>query len=116
MVACGGGGGTPGTTLGPIIPAPLAAPQIWICTPSASMAAEAVFGFVSVVRMALANPSACSCEPPTVTFRAGTAARTLSVGNGTPIMPVEDGMTSSKMQPKVSATATQVETQPSIPG
>jgi hypothetical protein len=40
---------------------------------------------------------------------------TLSPGKGTPMIPVEEGKTSSKMQWKVSAVATQVWMQASIP-
>ena len=45
----------------------------------------------------------------------GIAATTFPSGNGTPMIPVEEGKTSSKMQPKVSAAATHVFTHASIP-
>src|ERR1017187_9275527 len=120
MVACGGASAP---RRGPIIPAPLAQPQMrtsdWALDgeslPPIGIAACEVFMRVSVVIMACANASACSGVLPTEAFSAGIAATTFSAGNGTPMMPVDEGMTSSKMQPKLSAAATQVAMQPSTP-
>ena len=130
MVACGGAAAPTGAARrGPIIPAPLAQPQMrtseweWESEsavdgdslPVIGIAAREVFMRVSVVMMACANASACSGVLPTAAFSAGIAATTFSAGKGTPMMPVDEGMTSSKMQPKPSAAATQVAMQPSTP-
>ena len=98
------------------MPAPFAAPQILTSAPSTGTIARAVFILVSVVMIARAKASACSAVSPTAAFNAGIAATTFSAGNGTPMMPVDDGTISSKMHPKVCAAATQVATQPAIPG
>src|SRR5208283_974220 len=124
MVACGGPAGAP--SCGWIIPAPLAAPQIRTTVPlpascagstdATGTTARAVLMRVSVVIMASTKASACCSELPIEALNSGIAATTLSAGNGTPMIPVEEGKTSSKMQPKLSAAATQVATQPSMPG
>ena len=80
------------------------------------MTARAILTRVSVVMMARAKSSALAELLPTADLRAGMAAMTFSAGKGTPMMPVDEGTTSSKMQPKVCAAATQVAMQPSIPG
>ena len=94
-------------------PHPISAPPTPIPT---STAARATFIFVSVVIIARANISACAGVSPSAAFSAGNAAITFSAGNGTPIIPVEEGKTSSKMQSKLSAAAAQVCTHASIPG
>ena len=71
---------------------------------------------VSVVRIAVANCSACADVAPTTAFSPGSAATIFSPGSGTPMMPVEDGNTSSKIQPNVSAAARQVSRQTRTPG
>ena len=108
---------------GPIMPAPLAQPQMRTSAltgdsgPAATgMTAWAILTRVSVVMMAWAKAEAWSGVEPTAALSAGMAATTFSAGKGTPMMPVDEGTTSSKMQPKVWAAATQVETQPSMPG
>ena len=78
--------------------------------------ARAVLTRVSVVIMARTKASACCSVLPIDAFNSRIAATTLSAGKGTPMIPVEEGKTSSKMQPKLSAAATQVATQPSMPG
>src|ERR1039457_6370049 len=122
MVACGGASVPPGAARrGPIIPAPLAQPQmrtsVWTgdSGPPTAIVVWAILTRVSVVIMACANASACSGVLPTEAFSAGIAQPPLSGEKGTPMMPVDDGMTSSKMQPKLSAAATQVAMQPSTP-
>src|ERR1039458_6647955 len=115
MVACGGPV-TGAPRLGPIMPAPFAAPQMRTSPPSTGIAALAVFMRVSVVMIACAKASACSAVLPTAAFSVGIAATIFSAGNGTPMMPVDDGTTSSKMHPKLSAAATQVAMHPAVPG
>ena len=97
------------------MPAPLAAPKMRTSVPSTSMTDAGDlhagiggedgpgegFGWAGVW------PSEAATD--------GMAARTLAAGKGTPIMPVDDGKTSSKMQLKVSAAATQVWRQASMP-
>ena len=78
--------------------------------------AHAVLMLVSVVMMARTKASACCSVLPIEAFNSGIAATTFSAGKGTPMIPVDEGKTSSKMQPKLSAAATQVVTQPSMPG
>ena len=121
MVACGGAAGAP--SCGWIIPAPLAAPQMRTlaalpasCAGSAEPSAWAVLTRVSVVIMARTKDSACCSVLPSEAFNSGIVATTFSAGKGTPMIPVEEGKTSSKMQPKLSAAATQVAMQPSMPG
>src|SRR5271163_432225 len=111
MVACGG------PSWGWIMPAPLAAPKMRTSrpAPSTSMTALLIFILVSVVMMARANSSACSEVLPNDAFTAGRAATTFSAGKGTPMMPVEEGKTVSGVQLKLSAAATQVAMQASMP-
>ena len=66
--------------------------------------------------MARTKASACCSVLPIESLSSGIAATTFPAGKGTPMIPVEEGKTSSKMQPKLSAAATQVATQPSMPG
>ena len=104
------------------MPAPLAQPKMLIVPPFPSLfsvtstTARATFIFVSVVMIAVAKSSACSGDVPTAAGRCGSAARIFSAGSGTPMMPVDDGMTSSKRSPNVSAVAVQISSQARMPG
>src|ERR1700679_1253647 len=109
IVACG-------TSCGPIIPAPFAQPNRFTVFPSISKLSCATFSFVSVVKIAVANASALSAPSPSAAFATGTAATSFSTGNGTPIIPVDDGKISSNTHPIASATATQLLWQASMPG
>ena len=97
------------------MPAPLQAPKSRTGCPSTSMTARATFILVSVVMMAVAKSSACAGVLPTEAFNAGNAPTSFSMGSGTPMMPVEEGKTSSKRQPKVSPAARQLSMQAFTP-
>ncbi len=117
MVAWGGAEpGDAAPSWGWIMPAPFAVPKMLTATPSMSITARATFIFVSVVMMAVAKSSAWPGVPPRVARSAGMALTIFSAGSGTPMIPVEEGKTSSKRQPRVWAAALQVSIQARMPG
>ena len=76
--------------------------------PPRSSRANAVFSTVSVVRMAWAASWNCVGSAASDASRSGRAAASFSTGRGTPMIPVEEGNTSSARQPNRSAAAAQV--------
>src|SRR5436309_2175745 len=72
---------------GSSMPAPFAIPPSVTGRPSTSSRSAASLGFVSVVRIASAAARPPWGESDLASF--GSAARTLSIGSGTPMMPVE---------------------------
>jgi hypothetical protein len=97
-------------TSGWIIPAPFAIPPTVNPVPAAS----ACFGPLSVVRMATAASSAPSAE--SAATPRGSPARTLFIGKGAPISPVERTRTSSVSNPSREAASSAVRSAFSIPG
>ncbi len=102
-----------GTSCGWIIPEPLpkAATRTSRVAPSASFnssRAKAIFSTRSVVRIACAASEKSLGSEPTLAASSGNAAISFSAGSGTPMIPVEDGNTSSARQTNVRATAAQV--------
>ena len=69
------------------MPTPFAIPPIVTARPSTSSRSAASLGFVSVVRIASAAARPPWGESDFASF--GNAARTLSIGSGTPMTPVE---------------------------
>jgi hypothetical protein len=57
--------------------------------------------------MAVAKASASAGELPSAALARGIEATSFSMGSGTPMMPVEEGKTSSKTQPNSLAVAMQ---------
>ena len=86
---------------GAIMPAPLTMPERRTVRWPTGISRSTTLGRVSVVRMARAARS----PPSTERSRAARAipSRTLSMGRGTPMTPVEATTTSSAAQPKASA-------------
>src|SRR5438093_1455659 len=72
---------------GSIMPTPFAIPPIVTARPSTSSRSAASFGFASVVRIASAAARPPWGESDLASF--GSAARTLSIGSGTPMTPVD---------------------------
>lgn len=77
--------------LGWIMPAPLVIPAILYSTFGAEGSVnvrDISFGKVSVVQIAWAAASQCSCESPNASYAAGTFLRIFAIGNLCPITPV----------------------------
>ena len=94
--------------LGWIIPAPFATPAMLTSFSPMGIFAEAIFGRVSVVRMAPAKARSATLPAAAFPTSAGSAAMIFSEGNGTPMMPVEDGNTWCGLRARPFANARQV--------
>src|ERR1700680_2785650 len=101
-----------------IIPAPFATPTNLISFFPIRQKDDAIFVRVSVVKIACANWIRASSDAAREDISSGNFATTLSAGRGTPIMPVEDGKTSSAAMPSTLAVSVQIRLQarkPSFP-
>src|SRR3954467_6094070 len=97
--------------LGWIIPAPFATPAMLTSFSPMRIFAEAIFGRVSVVMMAFAKARSAALPVAALATRAGSAAMIFSPGNGTPMIPVEDGKTSFGLMASALARARHVSLQ-----
>ena len=89
--------------LGAIMPAPLAMPATWTVRPPMRHEAAAVLGPLSVVMMAWAASWKASSDKAAAA--AAMPRRILSMGSGTPMMPVEEGSTCRASMPTCPAVS-----------
>src|SRR5689334_9820216 len=90
------------------MPEPLATPITFTVPDPARNVQQATFGRVSVVMIARAKPIAASGVADFCEIRSGSAARIFCSGNGTPITPVEEGITAQALALRIAAVQQQI--------